>query len=218
MLRLLLAMLSSPVFAPNSSNVFQERLSALKNRKMALTLLCSLLNTALENKGNPLLHSVSSPSNVYSKLSELALQPKTEDLADLLPSLCCQLIDIVLLPTPPPSSPSAPPAEVNSRPMSPEVQPAGEAEPPPQDDPKPPASTENVFRMYVGKLHRPADLEFVWRNLFQALQHTPAGYSNPIAMIPGLAQTRLDVAECLVLLWRFMDCNKVCPWTCSAPA
>lgn len=206
MLRLLLSMLSAPVYAPNlATNHFHDRLTKISNRKLALTLLCSLLNTALENKGGALLQTVTSPAHVYSKLSELALQPKTEDLVDLLPALCFQLLDVLLLPLPPASG-----AEAGTRPTSPDVTAAGRGQATlSASTTSEPSPAENVFRLYLGKLHRQSDFDFVWSNVSQALQSASSGFTSPVSLIPGLGQSRQNVAECLVLFWRLMDCNKV---------
>lgn len=210
MLRLLLSMLSGPIYAPNLAvNEFQDRLLRLSNRKLALTILCSLLNTALHNQGGgmQLLSTVSSPSSVYSKLSELALQPKTEDLVDVLPALCFQLIDVLLLPTPA-TSPTPDPA--STRPTSPAAMSAslGTSTSSSAGQTDGSQQVDNVFRLYLGKLHRPSDFDFVWRNVCQALQGASSNLANPVSLIPGLSPSRQNIAECLTLLWRFMDCNK----------
>lgn len=220
MLRLLLSMLSCPIYAPNAavaSHQFRDRLAKLPNRKLSLTFMCSMLNTALENKGGNLFEAVSSPYNVYSRLSELALQPKTEDLVDLLPTLCFQLLDILLLPTPPAPAPSTVVSDLHplsadasrSHPLQASTSSSVNGGSSNAASPGAADGSDNVFRLYLGKLHRASDFEFLWKNISKALQSASSGFTNTVSLIPGLSPTRQSAAECLVLLWRLMDCNKV---------
>ena len=182
MLRLLVVLFSQALYtsttAPSNENRFLSTLINLPSRKVALALLCSLLNTALSPQSLPpvtaaLTNSISTAAasvpGIGPVLSTVPL-PRSIPLLTKGPearrevgALSAFLLDIILL-----------------------------------DE-----SEDNVFKRYVGKLHRPADFDFLLDGILALLgRAAEQGGAQPQGEGVGCVQA-------VVLLWRLIDCNPV---------
>jgi len=203
-LRLLLVLLSPTIYSPNAANPWLTQLLAIPDRKVALTLLCSLLNTALDVTFLETLQL--STTNAYKRLTSLTLgaeAKQADDLANQLPRLCIQLLDILLIAEDPleeqPST-SSPTISRNASLLSMSTSSA-----PPEAGIYHSSNRPHVFRLYSSKIHRQSDYAFLSERIIAILSMTP-----PSQLLgSNLVVSGWNVTECVVLLWRLTDCNKV---------
>ncbi|CAA2990715.1 Hypothetical predicted protein [Olea europaea subsp. europaea] len=192
-LRLLIVLLSSAIYSPNTANPWLTHLLNTSDRKVALTILCSLLNTALDVS---FLESFQiSTTNAYKRIAALTLSTEAkqvEDLANSLPKLCSQLLNILLIASDnPPSSPviSRNPSSAGLNPLAASANSQLEK--------------ENVFRFYVAKIHRQSDYQFLTERVLAIISLAP-----PTQLLASGSVDGWNLTESVVLLWRLIDCNK----------
>lgn len=185
-IRLLLVLLSPAVYSPNSPNPWLQHLLNISERKIALTLLCSLINTSLDVA---FIESFQiSTANAYKRLASLTLSAEAKiasDLADTLPKVAHQLLDLLLIASDAPSSPT-----ISRTPSLVDTSAA-------------PSRTDNIFRFYTSKIHRQSDYAFLAERILCILSVAP-----PSGLV-GLSVPGWNLTECVVLLWRIVECNKV---------
>jgi hypothetical protein len=193
-------------------NHFLQTLLALKERKPALSLLCSLINTALSK---PPPSSFSSPTEAFNKLQVVTTgHRETEEQASALPHACFALLDVLLVShdfssSEAPLSPTGP-----SGFLSPTQERADMSFSSVMDSSRP----DNIFKYYSSKLHQPADYKFLLDGVLGLLNAASNGTTSfmpavPVS-IPGLAgmvssKGGDDVAEVVVFLWKMTEVNKV---------
>ena len=167
-LRLLLSMISSPIYSPGDqllrrTSPFTSYLVSSADKKLVLSLLCSLLNTAM--KYNPAGWHLPYEHYVLSDPKKLLV---TYSLQTLL-----VLLTHDILPE-------------NSTPTS--------------------ASHKNMYRFYLGKLHRTDDFQFVVDGINRLLS---LPIQSNASVLPGSQRTTKAHSEAMVLFWEVWKCNKV---------
>lgn len=179
------------MYSPNSPNPWLQHLLAITERKIALTLLCSLINTALDVT---FIESFQlSTTNAYKRLAALTLSAEAkqaEDLAKDLPKLSLQLLDLFLIASDPPSQTASSPT-ISRTPSLVDTTTAS-------------TNSDNVFRFYTAKIHRQSDYAFLAERILLILSVAP-----PSGLGIGLGVPEWNLTESVVLLWRLVDCNKV---------
>lgn len=166
-----------------TANPFLQHLRTWPTRRVALSLLCSLINTAVSTAPSlPVPSTAQSLSNaaasvplVGSVFSGSVTSPvagilgRTSEARKELGQLCMLILDVAFV--------------------------------------DPPGSTgDNVFRHYISKLHRSPDYAFLATGLLGLISNaaTSANSTEGNDAAPG-------VVEGLVLFWRLLECNPVRP-------
>src|SRR5271170_1208115 len=178
-LRLLLSMISSPIYAPGGiSLIFPTNLDQLLRRpsaytsylvssssdkKLVLSMLCSLLNTAM--KYNPAGWHLPYEHYVISDPKKLLVTYSLQTLLVLLTH------DI----QPDNATPTLPPQK-------------------------------NMYRFYLGKLHRTDDFQFIVDGINRLLN---LPIQSNASVLPGSQRTTKAHSEAMVLFWEVWKCNKV---------
>jgi hypothetical protein len=169
-LRLLLSMISSPIYSPGDQllrrpSPFTSYLVSSADKKLVLSLLCSLLNTAM--KYNPAGWQLPYEHYVLSDPKKLLV---TYSLQTLLVFLTHDIQPDNSTPT------SAPP--------------------------------KNMYRFYLGKLHRTDDFQFVVDGINRLLS---LPIQSNASVLPGSQRSTKSHSEAMVLFWEVWKCNKVAP-------
>ncbi|KAI0287914.1 high-temperature-induced dauer-formation protein-domain-containing protein [Russula brevipes] len=184
-LRLLLVLLSRQIYTPPSSLFTSPSLYTLhfvqkSQRRDVLTILCSLLNTAMNS---------SLPSNttviggVAGRLPYNHLVFKGEDPRANLVSVCFQVLCALL-----------------------DFQ-SGSARDVPTGEPQvyAPALKTNAFRYFLAKVHRTGDFAFIVDGVHGILEQQMASINN---MLPGSRRSVPYIVDTIVLFWKIIELNK----------
>jgi hypothetical protein len=210
-LRFLISLVSSTMYI--TPNLFLAHLVTMRERKPALSLLCSLINTALVKTESSSL--IISPTEALNRLQVVTTGQREEDeQASALPHLCISLLDILHVSHEPSPAGSDPP-------MSPTVgiySPVHERFDTSFSMSSAVAKPENIFRHYSAKLHQQADYKFLLDGVLGLLSAANAGTTSLLSSMPagipgfaGLVSNKsADVTEIVVFLWKMTECNKVC--------
>ncbi|KAH9057125.1 high-temperature-induced dauer-formation protein-domain-containing protein [Lactarius deliciosus] len=186
-LRLLLVLLSRQIYTPPSSLFTTPSLYTLHfvqhtQRRDVLTILCSLLNTAMNSSQSS---NTTMIGGVAGRLPYNHLVFKGEDPRVNLVSLCfqvlCALLDF--------QGGSARDIPIGSD----ELQAYA------------PALKTNAFRYFLAKVHRTTDFAFVIDGVLGILEQQMASTNN---MLPGSRRSIPYVVETIVLFWKMIELNK----------
>ncbi|EPQ58471.1 hypothetical protein GLOTRDRAFT_114891 [Gloeophyllum trabeum ATCC 11539] len=185
-LRLLLVLFSKQIYVPPSgllSTPSPYTLHFVQHtpRRDVLTVLCSLLNTAMNS------HVV--PANIMSgmttKLPYNHLVFKGEDLRATLVGTCLQVLCVLL--------------DCQSGSARDLVVEGG-------DIPiSTPTSRTNAFRYFLAKLHRTQDFTFIADGILAILQEQMASFNN---LLPGSRKPVPYIVDTIVLFWKMIELNK----------
>ncbi|KAL0947175.1 hypothetical protein HGRIS_013299 [Hohenbuehelia grisea] len=185
-LRLLQVLLSRQIYVPPSS-LFSKpsrfSLHFVQNtpRRDVLTLLCSLLNTAM----NASTHSATTIGSVAGKLPYNHLVFKGEDPRSALVIMCLQVLS-ALLDFQSGSARDKSSGFEENRTFSPTVR-------------------TNAFRYFLMKLHRTQDLEFILSGILRIFEDYMASVNN---LLPGAKKAIPYQADTVFFLWKMIDLNK----------
>ncbi|KAI0003245.1 high-temperature-induced dauer-formation protein-domain-containing protein [Russula compacta] len=184
-LRLLLVLLSRQIYTPSSSLFTTPSLYTLhfvqqSQRRDVLTILCSLLNTAMNS---PQSSSATVIGGVAGRLPYNHLVFKGEDSRASLISVCFQVLCTVL-----------------------DFQ-SGSARDAPTADPQAyaPALKTNAFRYFLAKVHRTGDFAFIVDGVLGILEQQMASINN---MLPGSRRSVPYIVDTIILFWKMIELNK----------
>ncbi|XP_065899919.1 protein HID1-like isoform X2 [Dysidea avara] len=188
LLQLLVTCCSESLYRPPqgslSGNKWLDHLVSVGNRHV-LPMLVSLMNTVCAynpSSGIPYYHTL-----VF-------------DYRERLVEVSAHLLMILLDYSPPPAQPGAMPTIAPPTALS--------AAPPTQEDTSlslagQQTANENLFKLYISRLHQKEDLQFITKGISVLL-------SNPIkhSYLPMSSKKISFTQEVLVLLWKMVDLNK----------
>jgi hypothetical protein len=186
-LRLLLVLLSRQIYTPPSTLFTTPSLYTLHfvqhtQRRDVLTILCSLLNTAMNTSQSS---NTTMIGGVAGRLPYNHLVFKGEDPRANLVSLClqvlCALLDF--------QGGSARDIPIGSD----ELQVYA------------PALKTNAFRYFLAKVHRTPDFEFITDGVLGILEQQMASINN---MLPGSRRSVPYVVDTIILFWKMIELNK----------
>ncbi|KAJ7581051.1 high-temperature-induced dauer-formation protein-domain-containing protein [Mycena floridula] len=186
-LRLLLVLLSRQIYIPPSSlfskpSLYSLHLVQQTQRRDVLTLLCSLLNTAMNSPTAGLNLTI---GNMAGKLPYNHLVFKGEDPRSNLVSICFQVL-VVLLDF---QGGSARDVVVGNE----------------ESQVSAPTTRTNSFRYFLMKLHRVQDFTFILDGVMGILEQEMATL-NPL--LPGARKSIPYVTETVIFLWKMIELNK----------
>ncbi|KAI9463392.1 high-temperature-induced dauer-formation protein-domain-containing protein [Russula earlei] len=184
-LRLLLVLLSRQIYTPPSSLFTSPSLYTLhfvqqSRRRDVLTVLCSLLNTAMNSSQSS---STTVIGGVAGRLPYNHLVFKGEDPRANLVSVCFQVLCAVL-----------------------DFQ-SGSARDLPTNDPQvyAPAAKTNAFRYFLAKVHRTGDFAFIVDGILGILEEQMASINN---VLPGSRKSVPYIVDTIILFWKMIELNK----------
>ncbi|KAI8998843.1 high-temperature-induced dauer-formation protein-domain-containing protein [Trametes punicea] len=183
-LRLLLVLLSRQIYVPPAA-LFTSPSSCTLHfvqklpRRDVLTVLCSLLNTAM-NATHPGTANVM--GTVAGRLPYNHLLMKGEDPRTSLVSICFQVLCVLL----DFQSGSARDVVVDGQTTA-------------------PTAKTNAFRYFIAKLHRPADFEFILNGLVNIFEDE---MSSLHGLLPGSKKPVPYMIEAVIFLWKMLELNK----------
>ncbi|KAF8631409.1 hypothetical protein AX17_005087 [Amanita inopinata Kibby_2008] len=185
-LRLLLILLSRQIYVAATSlsskpSLYTLHLVQKTPRRNVLTLLCSLLNTAINSTAT----ADKTFGSMAGKLPYNHLVFKGEDPRSNLAGICFQVLCILL----DFQSGSARDRVMNDH---------GDG------GPLPTART-NAFRYFIMKLHRIQDFEFIHRGILNILDQQLASTNN---VFPGARKSVPHAPETVLFLWKMLELNK----------
>ncbi|KAF8626777.1 hypothetical protein AX15_004695 [Amanita polypyramis BW_CC] len=183
-LRLLLVLLSKQIYVTSSSLFSKPSSYTLyfvqkTSRRKILTLLCSLLNTAM----NSTTTNDRSFGSMAGKLPYNHLVFKGEDPRSTLVGLCLQILCVLL--------------DFQSGSARDRIAEAN-------DNPLPTART-NAFRYFIMKLHRVQDFEFIHQGILTILDQQVASTNN---LLPGARRSVPYTPETVLFLWKMSELNR----------
>ncbi|KAI0736870.1 high-temperature-induced dauer-formation protein-domain-containing protein [Fomitopsis betulina] len=186
-LRLLLVLLSKQIYAPPVSLFTCPSLYSLQfvqktPRRHVLTVLCSLMNTAMHSQQAGVAQLV---GNMAGKLPYNHLMFKGEDPHSTLVGTCLQTLCVLL----DFQSGTARDAPVNSE--------GGQS--------YAPTTKTNAFRYFIAKLHRPTDFAFILQGIIVIFEQQMASMNN---LLPGSKRSVPHIAENIIFFWKMIDLNK----------
>ncbi|GAA95284.1 uncharacterized protein L969DRAFT_92457 [Mixia osmundae IAM 14324] len=189
LLRLLLVLIAKTMYMPTTGehrvqNKWTEALVSLSDRKVVLSLLCSLLNTSLNNANPGLLN--------YD-----TLVLRREDTKSQLASLSLLALDILLVcqdgradSTSVPSTPM-PSLKRNTSFLS-DASFSSMASP---------ATSSNTFLHYLSKVHRQPDIRYLFSNIIASLNRELS------SRLPTRKMNINGLVTSLIFLWKMFECN-----------
>ncbi|KDQ20543.1 hypothetical protein BOTBODRAFT_26557 [Botryobasidium botryosum FD-172 SS1] len=190
-LRFLLILLSKTIYISPStlltqSNPYADYFARSTQRRLVLSILCSLLNTSMNARDDGW-----GLGGVVDKVpyNHLILARKGEEGRSGLVGGClgalCALLDY--------QGGSARDVAV------------GDANLSGADVAVAPTPQSNAFRYFLAKLHRPADLEFILNGILSIFEQHLAAQNN---LLPGSRKAVPYVLEAYVLFWKMIELNK----------
>ncbi|RXW24176.1 hypothetical protein EST38_g1654 [Candolleomyces aberdarensis] len=184
-LRLLLVLLSRQIYVPPGSLFTKPSLYTLHfvqkiPRRDVLTILCSLLNTAMNSTAAEL-----SIGAMAGKLPYNHLVFKGEDPRAKLVGMCFQVLCVLL--------------DFQSGTAK------DHTEGPPDNPTSTPTPKTNSFRYFLMKLHRTQDFEFVLNGLCGILLQQMHAMNN---LLPGARKPVPYVHEAILFFWKMIELNK----------
>ncbi|KAG0232792.1 hypothetical protein BGW41_001726 [Actinomortierella wolfii] len=198
-LRLLLVLFSrsmyiTPALIPITENRWIETVVTSTNRKATITVLCSLINSAM--KYNPSGWGLPYNHVMFSN-----------DQRELLVMLCLQVI-IVLLNYQPIDVISQITSNAGALRIGNPTSSSADANTPTsstQSPPTPDLIGKNQFRYYLSRLHREQDFTFLMDGMYRILSNPMAASST---YLPGSTKQVKCHQEMLMLCWRTLELNK----------
>ncbi|KIP06021.1 hypothetical protein PHLGIDRAFT_30681 [Phlebiopsis gigantea 11061_1 CR5-6] len=184
-LRTLLVLFSKQIYAPPSALFISPSLYTLQfaqrtPRRYVLTILCSLLNTAM-NAARPGTSNLI--GGVAGKLPYNHLMFKGEDPKTSLVGMCFQVLCVLL------DFQSGSARDVSAT--------DGES--------STPSARTNAFRYFIMKLHRTSDFEFILNGIVDILQEQMSSFHN---LLPGSKKSVPYMVETVIFLWKMIELNK----------
>ncbi|KAH7889801.1 high-temperature-induced dauer-formation protein-domain-containing protein [Phlebopus sp. FC_14] len=185
-LRLLLVLFSRQIYVPPIS-LFSKpsfyTLHVVKKtpRRDVLTLLCSLLNTAM----NSSTVTGTTIASVAGKVPYNHLVFKGEDPRAALVGMCLQVLCALL--------------DFQSGPAKDTTSASGDS------SSSAPTAQTNAFRYFLAKLHRTQDFAFILDGVTNILEHQLAITNN---LLPGSRKSVPYVPETIIFLWKMIELNK----------
>ncbi|KAG0232444.1 hypothetical protein BGW42_008162 [Actinomortierella wolfii] len=198
-LRLLLVLFSrsmyiTPALIPITENRWIETVVTSTNRKATITVLCSLINSAM--KYNPSGWGLPYNHVMFSN-----------DQRELLVMLCLQVI-IVLLNYQPIDVVNQITSNAGALRIGNPTSSSVDANTPTsstQSPPTPDLIGKNQFRYYLSRLHREQDFTFLMDGMYRILSNPMAASST---YLPGSTKQVKCHQEMLMLCWRTLELNK----------
>ncbi|KAI0060891.1 hypothetical protein BV25DRAFT_1806699 [Artomyces pyxidatus] len=186
-LRLLLVLLSRQIYTPPSSLFTTPSLYTLHfvqntPRRDVLTVLCSLLNTAM-NSAKP--YNTNVIGGVAGRLPYNHLVFKGEDPRANLVSLSFQVL-CALLDFQSGSARDIPSGTEDNQVYAPTLR-------------------TNAFRYFIAKLHRTEDFSFIIDGILGILEQQMASINN---LLPGSRRSVPYIVDTIIFLWKMVELNK----------
>ncbi|KAF5324653.1 hypothetical protein D9611_004387 [Ephemerocybe angulata] len=184
-LRLLLVILSRQIYVPPASLFTKPSLYTLHfiqkvPRRDVLTILCSLLNTAMNASESASEISIGS---MAGKLPYNHLVFKGEDPHVKLVGMCLQLLSVLL------DFQSGTAKDLGSQ----------------ENGTSAPTMKTNAFRYFLMKLHRTQDFEFVLNGINGIMMQQMSSMNN---LLPGARKPYPYVHETIIFFWKLLELNK----------
>ncbi|KAH9934896.1 high-temperature-induced dauer-formation protein-domain-containing protein [Fomitopsis serialis] len=186
-LRLLLVLLSKQIYTPPAALFTCPSLYSLQfvqktPRRHVLSVLCSLMNTAMHSPQAGVANFVGSVAGKlpYNHLVFKGDDPHTALIGTCLQTLCA-LLDF--------QSGTAKDAVADSEGGSSHA----------------PTSKTNAFRYFVAKLHRSNDFAFIFQGIVAIFEQQMATMNN---LLPGSRKSIPYIAESIIFFWKMIDLNK----------
>ncbi|KAJ7109144.1 high-temperature-induced dauer-formation protein-domain-containing protein [Mycena epipterygia] len=185
-LRLLLVLLSRQIYVSPAALFSKPSLYTLHMvqktpRRDVLTVLCSLLNTAM----NSPLAAPTSLGGMAGKLPYNHLVFKGEDPRSNLVGICLQVLCVLL--------------DFQSGPARDHL--AGNDE----TNPSAPTARTNAFRYFLMKLHRTQDFSFILDGVVGILEQQMATMN---ILLPGARKSIPYINETVIFFWKMIELNK----------
>ncbi|KAG6878097.1 hypothetical protein C0992_008585 [Termitomyces sp. T32_za158] len=186
-LRLLLVLLSRQIYVPSGSLFTHPSLYSLYlvqkiPRRDVLTLLCSLLNTAMNSSTSYDTSLGGMAGSVAGKIPYNHLVFKGGDPKSTLVSTCLQVLCVLL--------------DFQSGNARDTVQASGEPVP---------TSRTNTFRYFLMRLHRSQDFDFIIDGVIGILDQQAAAMNN---ILPGSRKAVPYINESIIFFWKMIELNK----------
>ncbi|KAI0684267.1 high-temperature-induced dauer-formation protein-domain-containing protein [Cytidiella melzeri] len=184
-LRTLLVLFSKQIYAPPSALFTAPSLYTLHfvqrtPRRNVLTVLCSLLNTAM-NASRVASNNII--GGVAGRLPYNHLVFKGEDQKASLAGMCFGMLCVLL-----------------------DFQSGSARDVAPSDGETPqPTSKTNSFRYFVAKLHRSSDFAFILQGVSSIFEEQMASMHN---LLPGSRKSVPYIVETVVFFWKMIELNK----------
>lgn len=184
-LRLLLVLLSRQIYIPASSlfsipSLYSLHIVQKTPRRDVLTVLCSLLNTAMNSTTTP-----STIGNMAGRLPYNHLVFKGEDPRASLVSTCFQVLLALL--------------DFQSGSAKDIIVGTGEQQA------STPSARTNAFRYFLMKLHRTPDFVFILDGVIGIMEQEIGNMNN---ILPGARKSVPYVADNILLFWKMIELNK----------
>ncbi|KAF9792467.1 high-temperature-induced dauer-formation protein-domain-containing protein [Thelephora terrestris] len=182
-LRLLLVLLSRQIYTSPSQlltkpSIYTLQLVQKSQRRNVLTLLCSLLNTAINSPPA----SLTTIGGMTGRLPYNHLVFKGEDSREGLVIMCMQVLCALL--------------DCQSGPARDTTLANGESSP---------TIKTNMFRYYLAKLHRQQDFMFILDGIINILELQMASLNN---YLPGAKKSVPYIVETIIIFWKMIELNK----------
>jgi len=185
-LRLLLVLLSRQIYVPPGSMFSKPSLYSLHlvqetPRRDVLTILCSLLNTAM-NSSSFIDGSI---GGMAGKLPYNHLVFKGEDSRSNLVGICLQVLCVLL--------------DFQGGRARDVVTGSG------LNQGYSPTARTNAFRYFLAKLHRVQDFEFIAMGILGIMEQRMTSMNN---LLPGARKTIAYMHETVIFFWKMVELNK----------
>uniref|UniRef100_A0A8H7Y292 RecA family profile 1 domain-containing protein n=1 Tax=Psilocybe cubensis TaxID=181762 RepID=A0A8H7Y292_PSICU len=182
-LRLLLVLLSRQIYLPAASLFTHPALPSLHivekmPRRDVLTILCSLLNTAMNSSTTDTI----TIGTIAGKLPYNHLVFKGEDPRTTLITTSLQVLCVLL--------------DFQSGPARDQLLDGQNSSP---------TAKTNTFRYFIMKLHRTQDFEYLLDGIIGIMEQQIATVKN---LLPGAKKSLPYVTEAIVLFWKLIEINK----------
>ncbi|KAF8226171.1 hypothetical protein L208DRAFT_1501899 [Tricholoma matsutake] len=186
-LRLLLVLLSRQIYVPPGSMFSKPSLYSLHlvqktPRRHILTILCSLLNTAMNSSSFTDGSIGGMAGSMAGKLPYNHLVFKGEDPRSNLVGICFQVLCVLLDFQAGHAKDAVTGLGVNS-----------------------PTARTNTFRYFLAKLHRVQDFEFIAKGIVGIMEQQMASMNN---LLPGARKSIAYMHETVVFFWEMIELNK----------
>ncbi|KAI0262890.1 high-temperature-induced dauer-formation protein-domain-containing protein [Gloeopeniophorella convolvens] len=186
-LRLLLVLLSRQIYTPpgslfTSPSMYTLHFVQRSQRRDVLTILCSLLNTAMNSSQSS---STTVIGGVAGRIPYNHLVFKGEDPRANLVSVCFQVL-CALLDFQSGSARDTPTGSGDLQVYAPTLK-------------------TNAFRYFLAKVHRTGDFTFILNGIHGILEQQMASINN---MLPGSRRSVPYIVDTVILFWKMIELNK----------
>ncbi|KAF9483787.1 hypothetical protein BDN70DRAFT_851104 [Pholiota conissans] len=182
-LRLLLVLLSRQIYIPASSlftnpSLFSLHIVQKMQRRDVLTILCSLLNTAMNSSTTDTI----TIGTIAGRLPYNHLVFKGEDPRTTLITTCLQVLCVLLDFQSGAARDHVADGQINA-----------------------PTAKTNTFRYFIMKLHRIQDFEYLFDGIMSIMEQQIATIRN---FLPGARKSLPYMTEAIILFWKLIELNK----------